>query len=351
VKANKVQWEYSKRFLNESLLCLSPEGSKTPFTNCIFATVAESSPEDLKQGRVGVRFVDTDQQKQFDWDTQYVMIESTCFFGAVAPVLAALQAKTEIPFGQILLNGQLDNRPPAYIQQGLLNLSCLYGKPKTAPLLCKCTGSWPAVPEQFSKNEGDMVSRDPVPDPSQLRAIQHILSNKVAVVQGPPGTGKSFIGLKAVRIIVDKLREINGGPVLVVCYTNHALDQFLEDLLPHVPDLLRIGGQSRSKNERLMERNIHKIYMPYGKLLSRDINKLRKKMLKKRDQLKEYDYEYQSLLKEERFKPHLLLTEVFCTPPQAMWSLSVSRGVSCWLAGREKSVRVAQERFSERESG
>jgi len=115
VKANKVQWEYSKRFLNESLLCLSPEGSKTPFTNCIFATVAESSPEDLKQGRVGVRFVDTDQQKQFDWDTQYVMIESTCFFGAVAPVLAALQAKTEIPFGQILLNGQLDNRPPAYI--------------------------------------------------------------------------------------------------------------------------------------------------------------------------------------------------------------------------------------------
>lgn len=35
-------------------------------------------------------------------------------------------------------------------------------------------------------------------------------------------------------------------PILIVCYTNHALDQFLEGMLPFCEDLVRIGGSSKS---------------------------------------------------------------------------------------------------------
>jgi hypothetical protein len=43
--------------------------------------------------------------------------------------------------------------------------------------------------------------------------------------------------------------------ILCVCYTNHALDDFLEGLLDvGICDIVRIGG--RSRNERLAEFNL-----------------------------------------------------------------------------------------------
>jgi len=46
-----------------------------------------------------------------------------------------------------------------------------------------------------------------------------------------------------------------GGPILVVCLTNHALDQFLEGILKLLrelepsaePGLIRVGGRSKSE--------------------------------------------------------------------------------------------------------
>jgi superfamily II DNA or RNA helicase len=45
----------------------------------------------------------------------------------------------------------------------------------------------------------------------------------VALIQGPPGTGKTFVGVEACRAILAQNERI-----LCICYTNHALDQFLE---------------------------------------------------------------------------------------------------------------------------
>lgn len=36
-------------------------------------------------------------------------------------------------------------------------------------------------------------------------------------------------------------------PILVVCYTNHALDQFLEGILSFSEKIVRVGGNSKSK--------------------------------------------------------------------------------------------------------
>ena len=57
------------------------------------------------------------------------------------------------------------------------------------------------------------------------------------------GTGKSFIGAIIAKLLFD-----SGKRILVVSYTNHALDQFLEDLLnEEIPanDILRIGAKAK----------------------------------------------------------------------------------------------------------
>ena len=58
-----------------------------------------------------------------------------------------------------------------------------------------------------------------------------------------PGTGKSFIG----ALLAKTLHDFSSGTILVVCYTNHALDQFLEDLLKiGIPEksIIRLGARS-----------------------------------------------------------------------------------------------------------
>ncbi|KAJ7035053.1 AAA domain-containing protein [Mycena alexandri] len=64
-------------------------------------------------------------------------------------------------------------------------------------------------------------------DASQAASLLSALSQKVSLIQGPPGTGKSFIGALLAKALVDYTDQT----ILVVCYTNHALDQFLEDLV------------------------------------------------------------------------------------------------------------------------
>jgi hypothetical protein len=71
-------------------------------------------------------------------------------------------------------------------------------------------------------------------DPSQADALYAALTRKLVVIQGPPGTGKTFLGLKIVQtLLINKQYWVPMGkpqptPILVICYTNHALDQFLE---------------------------------------------------------------------------------------------------------------------------
>ena len=89
-------------------------------------------------------------------------------------------------------------------------------------------------------------------DPSQCEALYAALTRKVAVIQGPPGTGKTFLGLKVVQVLlqncqywrnpaqqaakelrITKPTKSKPAPILVICYTNHALDQFLEGTHHH----------------------------------------------------------------------------------------------------------------------
>ena len=80
---------------------------------------------------------------------------------------------------------------------------------------------------------------------TQRDALKRGLTQRVALIQGPPGTGKTFVGALLCDAI---LRHSSTERILVVCYTNHALDSFLESLIAKgITSIVRVGG--RSKNE------------------------------------------------------------------------------------------------------
>ncbi|KAK4160894.1 hypothetical protein QBC43DRAFT_269827 [Cladorrhinum sp. PSN259] len=85
-------------------------------------------------------------------------------------------------------------------------------------------------------------------DLGQCHGLVAALTREYALLQGPPGTGKSHVGVKLLRVLLDHKDEGKLGPIVVICYTNHALDQFLKHLL-HVGinKVIRIGGQSRAE--------------------------------------------------------------------------------------------------------
>ncbi|KAL8747727.1 MAG: hypothetical protein Q9190_000426 [Brigantiaea leucoxantha] len=93
-------------------------------------------------------------------------------------------------------------------------------------------------------------------DIAQQEAVLHTLQSGLALIQGPPGTGKSFTGVAIIKVLLQNRAPASLGPIICVCYTNHALDQLLEHLVKDgVKQIVRIG--SRSKSELLQNLNLH----------------------------------------------------------------------------------------------
>ena len=88
-------------------------------------------------------------------------------------------------------------------------------------------------------------------DSGQSDVMRALKSEPVLLVQGPPGTGKSFVGTRIVEAFIDfriqlkkhmlsNLYEVGDtietgtpriGPILILTFKNHALDEFLKDIL------------------------------------------------------------------------------------------------------------------------
>lgn len=92
-------------------------------------------------------------------------------------------------------------------------------------------------------------------DEAQQSAVVHALTNSLALIQGPPGTGKSYTGVSIIKTLLHNREPGDIGPIICVCYTNHALDQLLEHLVKDgIKQVVRIG--SRSKSELLKDINL-----------------------------------------------------------------------------------------------
>lgn len=158
-------------------------------------------------------------------------------------------------------------------------------KPGMVLDLKSITGDQPltySITKEF--HAGDL-QRTTTLDHGQCEALVASLSRELALIQGPPGTGKSYLGVQIVKILLDNRDEAKIGPIICVsvppfirvcypfclingnltfrffftrCYTNHALDQFLEHLLEDgITKIVRIG--SRSKSEAVASLSLHNV--------------------------------------------------------------------------------------------
>ena len=259
----RTNWDHSKRLIFGSLLCFFPYSLNKSFTNVLFATVADRDSSKLRKGCFMVQFEDSLAViPHCKNETKFEIVESSAYFEATRPILQSLQrAEVEtMPFTKQLIEGDCNSvAPPVYLRQNSLdlppmyNLSCLYGSKRS---------SKPPLSIQILDEASWSAAHDCELDESQLKAIQMALSQEVAVIQGPPGTGKTYVGLKIVEALLENRHIWDpdfSTPILVMCYTNHALDQFLEGIIETEcqPTVIRIGG--RCKNEKVEQCNINKV--------------------------------------------------------------------------------------------
>ncbi|KAI9784988.1 MAG: hypothetical protein M1839_001184 [Geoglossum umbratile] len=169
------------------------------------------------------------------------------------PTLQALQKMSRtlnLPFAEIVAPDSLTLaavvKPPAYAtKRGFsFNLDILAGVPLTLN---------PGQPFDFAKLEGGSTL-----DEAQQYAVIQALSTGLALIQGPPGTGKSYTGVAIIKALLHNRKAANLGPIICVCYTNHALDQLLEQLVRDgVSQVIRLG--SRSKSELLEDLTLRRV--------------------------------------------------------------------------------------------
>ena len=117
---------------------------------------------------------------------------------------------------------------------------------------CRNLGRPPQYLENLSSPK-DLFERDTLKqtlsslDKSQLKALHHTLSSKLAIIQGPPGCGKTYMGKAIVKCLLEQVQE-QDLPILVLSYKNHSLDEFLkgviQDFLPK-NKVVRVGGESK----------------------------------------------------------------------------------------------------------
>ncbi|GLA20294.1 hypothetical protein AnigIFM62618_008866 [Aspergillus niger] len=146
--------------------------------------------------------------------------------------------------------GSISIQPPVYFHRDLLlDLSCLPGQGEIEDASQILSMSLSHDPRMLSAD----LSRATDLDEGQANAFIWALRRKIALIQGPPGTGKSYVGLQLARCLLHNKDLLDLGPILCVCYTAHALDQFLDGLLrSSVTNIIRIGPRSASPHiERL----------------------------------------------------------------------------------------------------
>ncbi|KAF8316395.1 hypothetical protein DL93DRAFT_2193459 [Clavulina sp. PMI_390] len=111
-----------------------------------------------------------------------------------------------------------------------------------AAVLTTLTSPLPSDPSMLSS----------ILDPSQADAILSALTSEVSLMQGPPGTGKSYSGVQLLRVLVQN----KIGPILVMAFTNHAVDHLIRVVLDSkiTSRVVRLG--SRSADEDIAARSL-----------------------------------------------------------------------------------------------
>ncbi|KAL0261608.1 hypothetical protein SLS55_003038 [Diplodia seriata] len=165
---------------------------------------------------------------------------------AFQPTLKALQQMSltgDVPFSEFLAPGQdaagvVRVPPSAYARRPnfSFSLSSITNGSRNIQL---------SPQREFDATE---LAQSSSLDYAQARAVVDSLTQSFALIQGPPGTGKSYTGIALIKVLLDNRTAANLGPIVCVCYTNHALDQLLEHLVDAgISQVIRVGSRSKSE--------------------------------------------------------------------------------------------------------
>ena len=235
--------------------------------------------------------------------SECLLLEASGSFFAYEPILRALQHMQagDLPFQRYLMPPPATQQPPgaevdaplaaaaatqmqvpAYVAPNTVyNLQLLAKRGASAADLQALRAVRVADADAFPL---DALRAATTFDDRQLDAIRTALCSEVSLIQGPPGTGKTYVGVQIMRLLLQNCQNAERfgtdpaddvmpgdaagvvprampsvGPILCVCYTNHALEQFREALLDarcvrRTADLVRVGA--RSQSERLEPHNL-----------------------------------------------------------------------------------------------
>ncbi|NXJ89686.1 ZNFX1 protein, partial [Corythaixoides concolor] len=246
-----VRWQNSKRLLYGSLICMS----KDHFETCLFATVCNRDNADLAHGIVQLCFNAQSQAllAEVQPSDSFLMVETTAYFEAYRHVLEGLQEiqEEDIPFQKYIVECDAQVKKPTY-----LTMDTAYN---FAPLMEDPLADEEMSPDGLRRQSVCVLDPKQWPsmetlrlDESQMQALSLALTKELAIIQGPPGTGKTYVGLKIVQALLTNKHvwqsSVQKSPILIVCYTNHALDQFLEGIYQFQKHgMVRVGGRSGSE--------------------------------------------------------------------------------------------------------
>lgn len=140
------------------------------------------------------------------------------------PILKRLKTIFELPLHDVILDpGPKDDTAST----SLPTLASIVDKIQAALTATDDTRSEFTLGSDFGIGTGFGKVSDYAVDRSQGMALWSLLAESVSCIQGPPGTGKTFIGCVAARVI----HQLTTMRILVLGFTNHAIDQFAEDLM------------------------------------------------------------------------------------------------------------------------
>lgn len=219
----------SKKFMFKSLLVFSNDD----FNSMIFATIIKKNWK-ITKPITKLVIQPLSYKIPIKLNSSYTMAESDAYFLPYMYTMNVLKTFNHLhfPMKSYIVYGKTESKVPAYLKYNSkrYNINGL----------------------QFDILNDNLWPNNQVLglDSAQNKAFKAALTEEFTVIQGPPGTGKTFIGLRIVRSIIENMYETNilKSPIIVVCYTNHALDQFLEGLINITNKITRIGGGSKSVN-------------------------------------------------------------------------------------------------------
>ncbi|KIM21900.1 hypothetical protein M408DRAFT_29151 [Serendipita vermifera MAFF 305830] len=209
--------------------------------------------------KVDLTLMDRSQRAQRNSGNELLLlIEAPVMYESIRPFLSALQREpTSFPFSQYLAYRKLtpgtqpESSPPEYTTNDPdfeWDLSCLRDETESSLFMN------PNDQDSIKHAQESLQSSSRL-DVSQANAMVHCLTNEFCLIQGPPGTGKSFTGVEIMRVLLAN----NVGRILLIAFTNHALDHLLRSVLDAeiTSDIVRLG--SRSNDDQISEYSLEKL--------------------------------------------------------------------------------------------